>query len=197
MTRPNITAHKSSFMEMSESNYLLPGRYSLTGNYDVRFIKEVVRQIEEGLPRQEALLTYGLKKVTLSSWMRRYASSQYMDCRKIRSAKTKRSVVRAIGEGRMNISEAMTACNIKAAKTIRHWVALDKQENDDLADSNLSALNKKKSSQQSATINAEVKALQQQLADAQLKIAALNTLIDVAEEQLKINIRKKPGAKQS
>jgi transposase len=43
----------------------------------------------------------------------------------------------------------------------------------------------------------EIKRLQQQLADANLKIAALNTLIDVAEEQLKINIRKKPGAKQS
>ncbi len=40
-------------------------------------------------------------------------------------------------------------------------------------------------------------ALQEQLAYANLKIAALNTLIDVAEEQLKINIRKKPGAKQS
>jgi hypothetical protein len=38
--------------------------------------------------------------------------------------------------------------------------------------------------------------LRKKLADAQLKIAALNTLIDVAEEQLKINIRKKPGAKQ-
>jgi transposase-like protein len=184
-------------MDFSESNYLLPGRYSLAGNYDVRFIKEVVRQIEEGLPRQEALLTYGLKKLTLRNWMRKYASSQYKDCRKMRSAKTKRSVVRAFSQGRITISEAMTACNIKAAKTIRRWVALDKEEKDDLAASNLSALNKKKSSEQSVTINAEVKALQQQLADAQLKIAALNTLIDVAEEQLKINIRKKPGAKQS
>lgn len=43
---------------------------------------------------------------------------------------------------------------------------------------------------------ADIQALQQALADAQFKIAALNTLIDVAEEQLKINIRKKPGAKQ-
>ena len=184
-------------MEISDSNYLLPGRYSLAGNYDVRFIKEVVQQVEEGLPRQEALLAYGLKKVTLYSWMRKYASSRYMARHKMPSAQTKRSVVRAIAEGRMNIGEAMIACNIKAAKTIREWEALDKQQNDDLADSNLSALNKKKSSQQSVTTNAEVKALQQQLADAQLKIAALNTLIDVAEEQLKINIRKKPGAKQS
>ena len=40
-------------------------------------------------------------------------------------------------------------------------------------------------------------ALQKALKEAELKITALNTLIDVAEEQLKIDIRKKPGAKQS
>jgi transposase len=39
--------------------------------------------------------------------------------------------------------------------------------------------------------------LQKALEEAELKIKALNTLIDVAEEQLKIDIRKKSGAKQS
>lgn len=43
----------------------------------------------------------------------------------------------------------------------------------------------------------EKEALQKALQDAELKIKALNTLIDVAEEQLKIEIRKKFGAKQS
>jgi hypothetical protein len=43
----------------------------------------------------------------------------------------------------------------------------------------------------------EKKALQKALEEAQLKIKALNTLIDVAEDQFKIPIRKKPGAKQS
>ena len=40
-------------------------------------------------------------------------------------------------------------------------------------------------------------ALQKALQEAELKIKALNTLIDVAEEQLKIDIRKKSGARQS
>ncbi len=35
----------------------------------------------------------------------------------------------------------------------------------------------------------EIKELKRKLADAQLKIVALDTLIDVAEDQLKINIR--------
>jgi hypothetical protein len=46
-------------------------------------------------------------------------------------------------------------------------------------------------------LQADNEALKKALEEAQLKVAALNTLIDVAEEQLKINIRKKPGAKQS
>jgi len=43
----------------------------------------------------------------------------------------------------------------------------------------------------------EVKALKEALAFSELKNRALNTLIDVAEEQFKIDIRKKPGARQS
>ena len=44
---------------------------------------------------------------------------------------------------------------------------------------------------------AKAEALQKALEEAELKIKALNTLIDVAEEQLKIDIRKKSGARQS
>ena len=43
----------------------------------------------------------------------------------------------------------------------------------------------------------EKEALLQALKEAELKIKALNTLIDVAKDQLKIDIRKKSGAKQS
>lgn len=42
----------------------------------------------------------------------------------------------------------------------------------------------------------KVKELEKQLENAQMKNAALETLIDVAEEQLKITIRKKFGPKQ-
>ncbi len=37
---------------------------------------------------------------------------------------------------------------------------------------------------------------EKQLEHAQMKNIALETLIDIAEEKLKISIRKKPGAKQ-
>jgi transposase len=42
----------------------------------------------------------------------------------------------------------------------------------------------------------QLKEAEKKLAEASMKNIALNMLIDVAEEKLKINIRKKPGAKQ-
>jgi transposase-like protein len=92
----------------------------------------------------------------------------------------------------------MRAYGIKTEKTIKAWREQFEQENDELAFLNDREMKKKKLSQGSSTdSNQEIKALQKALEEAQLKVAALNTLIDVAEEQLKINIRKKPGAKQS
>lgn len=43
----------------------------------------------------------------------------------------------------------------------------------------------------------EEQALRKALEESNLKILALETMIDIAEEQLKINIRKKSGTKQS
>lgn len=44
---------------------------------------------------------------------------------------------------------------------------------------------------------AELEALRRELEEAQLKALALETLIEVAEEELGVEIRKKPGAKLS
>jgi len=50
---------------------------------------------------------------------------------------------------------------------------------------------------QSGLSDSERAALKKALEDSQVKISALNTLIDVAEDQFKIKIRKKAGARQS
>lgn len=56
---------------------------------------------------------------------------------------------------------------------------------------------KNKPEDQPETQDAETAALKKALEEARLKISALNTLIDVAEDQFKIKIRKKAGARQS
>jgi transposase-like protein len=43
----------------------------------------------------------------------------------------------------------------------------------------------------------QLHSLEQQLEEARLKVAALETLIDVAEQELKVDIRKKSGTKPS
>jgi hypothetical protein len=47
-----------------------------------------------------------------------------------------------------------------------------------------------------SSIQQQLKAVEKQLEDAKMKNIAMNMLIDVAEEKLKISIRKKSGAKQ-
>jgi transposase-like protein len=47
------------------------------------------------------------------------------------------------------------------------------------------------------TLQQQIKELKRQLALSELKVESLETMIDIAEDELKINIRKKSGAKQS
>lgn len=51
--------------------------------------------------------------------------------------------------------------------------------------------------QDQKALKEQIAKLKKQLADAELRALAYDTMIDVAEEQLGIEIRKKPGTKQS
>jgi transposase len=88
------------------------------------------------------------------------------------------------------MKEAQVAFGICHIQSVETWV---KAEKDDLSSDQLIVMAKKEIN----TDNEELRALQKALSEAQLKIKALDTLIDLAEEQLKINIRKKSGARQS
>lgn len=164
-------------------------------HYDKRLILKIVKEVESGLPRREANQIYGLGKATLNGWMRDYGSLYYHENLKRKSYTNlqKRSIVTAIEQGRLSIKEAKTAYNIKNEKIIRDWLLQYKSEKVEICFENTSPMAKDKPSSK----DLEKEALQKALQEAELKIKALNTLIDVAEEQLKIDIRKKSGAKQS
>lgn len=170
-------------------------RSSKQSHYDKRLILKVVKEIEEGLPRQEAMRMYGFGISALNEWMKKYGSAYYHSelKRKQYTAVQKRIIVSAIEQGRMNISEAQIAYKISNPKTIRGWLHRFKEEKVEICIENKIPVGKKKK----ADATAQTAALQKALQEAELKIKALNTLIDVAEEQLKINIRKKSGARQS
>jgi|SRR5690606_4196208 len=159
--------------------------------YDKRLIMKIVKEVESGLPRKEATRIYGLGKATLDVWMRNYGSEIYHEAIKRRSYTKleKRTIVSAIEQGRMTVNEAKIAYQIKNEKLINQWLRQYKVEKVDICSDNEFVMNKIGL----VSKNAEKQALQK----AELQIKALNTLIDVAGEQLKIDIRKKFGARQS
>lgn len=167
-------------------------RTSIHQPFDKRLIKEIVRLVEEGLPHREALREHGMSGWTLNKWMNEYGSPEYQAKRKrpIKPA-IKRQVLHAIDSG-MSVSKARTAYGLKDNGIIFHWIRRRKAENTELS---AKLPHVKASKNKPSAI--EQKALEEQLAEAQLKIRALETMIDIAEEQLKIDIRKKSGAKQS
>lgn len=106
----------------------------------------------------------------------------------------RRWLVREIEEQRMTVSEAIKQFNFNpksGVELIRSW-------RDKYAPEMILSLGEMTEAEKHklAELQKKVKALEKQLVDSRMRTIALDTLIDVAEEKLKINIRKKPGAKQ-
>ena len=106
----------------------------------------------------------------------------------------RRWLVREIEEGRTSVSEAIKAYNFHPKNgfdLIRRW-RLKYAPEMVLALEYMTAEEKQKL----AVLQERNRQLEKQLEDARMKNIALDMLIDVAEDKLKISIRKKPGAKQ-
>src|ERR1044072_128987 len=106
------------------------GRVSSKCNYDPRFIKQVVKEVEEGLPRQAACDQYQLSYWTLQSWICKYGTDSVR--KKQWTVSFRQTVVRAVTKGRMSIKEAIVSFNIKHGGTIKEWIHQFNQENDEL-----------------------------------------------------------------
>jgi len=106
----------------------------------------------------------------------------------------KRWIVREIQSGRMTIGEARERFELQSKNPrslINKWI---KQYSSDIPLTLPVMTEKEKQKLQAA--HKRMKELEKQLEDAQMKNIALETMIDIAEEQLKIVIRKKSGTKQ-
>lgn len=181
-----------------EENQLIGGRVG-GGHYDKSYMAQLVAEVAGGKSIRSVCEEYGIKRSTLRDWV--YFQDIRLGNKGLKRPVPmglKRTVVRSVQSGRLSMQQAQLTYGIRAQETIRRWIKEIQQENVELVVQTDELMAKDKSAKgTSADQQAEVKALQKALQEAQLKIAALNTLIDVAEEQLKINIRKKPGAKQS
>ena len=153
-------------------------------HFSKQLIDKAVSEVESGLTRVEVCQKYGMSYVTLGVWLKLYASKEFLENGRVKiTAHQKRLVIHEIRQGRMSFAEANLSYKIKV-NTLQRWI---RESNADI-DSNESMIPLLK--------DPIPDDLQRALHNANLKVLALETMIDVAEEQLKINIRKKPGAKQ-
>lgn len=160
-----------------------------SSRFHKRLVLQIVREVEEGLPRKAACDKYGMAYCTLGEWMSRFGSAGYHATKRSHfSIHQRRSIIRSLREGRMTKDEAHLIHKI-GKKTLNTWLREAKQEDSDLVSFNQEDMAAKQ-------INYPGNELQNELAEARLKIKALETMIDIAEEQFKIAIRKKSGAKQ-
>lgn len=153
--------------------------------YDKRLILKIVEEVEAGFPRKIAVEKYKISHPSLNTWMQKYGSVHYHENIKRRSYTKleKRTII----TGKLTVKQAKITYNIKTEKIIREWLLQYKSEKVEICIENTLPMAKDKPSSK----DLEKEALQ----EAELKIKALNTLINVAEDQLKIDIRKKSGAK--
>src|SRR6185437_7179179 len=126
------------------SRYKRPHR-----SYGKSFILEIVESIERGVPRSHITREHGIARSVLAGWMRDYGSPAYHASKQGHlSQQEKRSIVRAIEEGRMTIFEARAAYRVNSTVTITKWLKESKRENAELVASNRSLMANKEENQQ-------------------------------------------------
>jgi len=110
----------------------------------------------------------------------------------IYSETIKRAVIREVLDGVICKEEARRKYGIYGKSTVLKWIRkFEASKSNFMQDAERTPLEK-----YLQELEAENKRLQEELNLEQLRNRALNVMIDLAEAQLKIQIRKKSGAKQ-
>jgi transposase-like protein len=139
----------------------------------------MVQEIESGqLSRQQAMDKYNIvDSATLRSWVLHYAKNPPSILGSRPTAISKRQAVYRIINGEATVVDIATEMSVSLSAVFKWVKDIRVQINDKVT---------------SATpIQSEV-----EIESLRLKIAALETMIDIAEKELKIDIRKKSGTKQ-
>lgn len=169
-------------------------KYATNGTRYVLQPEHIKRQAVEELESGFITLNQAMKKYevnrpfVINSWLFKYSKNpeQYGPKKKHTSAEIKQ-IVRDIERGKLTRKEARIKHNV-SKNAVAYWVKK--------YSSHLSCIDINNSKMQK-TKRTTGKIIEKELQEANLKIAGLETMIDLAEEQYKIEIRKKFGTKQS
>ena len=106
----------------------------------------------------------------------------------------RRKVVEEILSGNIHMAGAVRKYGLKGSGTLTTWKRWYAKNHDIVPKQE--PMQKAQTTPPDASEHAQIKALQDALKLAELKIAALETLVDIAEDKYKIPIRKNSGTKQ-
>ena len=150
----------------------------------------IVQEVESGqLTRKEAMEKYNIVgHNTLNSWLRQFGHNPKGIIRSQHKKSDQRLAAYRIITGESTIDEVARSMQI-APETVSGWV---KKYRTDVEQKPSPA---KKLDTQEHEKDSD-KAQQKELEELRLKVAGLEMMIDIAEKELKIDIRKKPGTKQ-
>ena len=107
----------------------------------------------------------------------------------------KRQVVQEFYSGKELARELAERYDLHGAKTVHHWANDLKSKGEDF--SHLPGPKSELERKTERSAEERIKSLERQLEDERLKTLGLETMIDIAEKELRIQIRKKSGTKQS
>lgn len=102
-------------------------------------------------------------------------------------------VVEELLSGKITVGDLGRKYKLGGAGTIMRWVEWYRKEQEEL----VSLSDMKKTEEKPEEASPPDKDLKEELERAKAKIATLETMIDIAEKQLNIDIRKKCGTKPS
>jgi transposase-like protein len=154
---------------------------------------QAVEEYEKGLfPVREIIQKYGITRQALYNWreqVRKNGDGPML--KKRRPEELKLRVVKGILTKAFTIQEASDQYNVSKDAIIK-WCSKYSYQ---IADVTENTVPKKRES--TSVDQDRIRQLEKALEDANLKIIGLETMINIAEQDLKIDIRKKSGTKQS
>lgn len=118
-------------------------------------------------------------------------------CSRFFDEETRRSVVQAVESGMMSVHDAEARYGILGHSTVLKWLRRYGGGDYPMSRKVRGRPSTSADEQKLRLLSNQVKVLERELREARLKQAALETLIDVAEEHYSISIKKNSGGKQS
>ena len=152
--------------------------------------KKVVKQVEQEGSVMLICDRLGLKKKTVTAWMKVYGSADYADKRLPRRSQAERNrIAREVISGKLSTEEVQLKYGITCRETISLWIRRYRKSLPDVSPTAPEVF----PDDHSTTLGLPSV---QDIGLAELRIRALETMLDIASKEFNVDIRKKFGAKQ-